>query len=147
MICEFQKQYEIDYAAKSTAKRRLTRGKLSTKRMSGLHLTTQLTTFRRQETTACGGDDAEEDSEIEDEDDSEDGEGRTAFGRAAKTETGAQVLLQNRSSEEDTFEEGTSGVCLRWACRVQQDHRHAQRRHSGCATSLLEVSHSPQRHS
>ena len=106
MICEFQKQYEIDYAAKSTVKRRLTRGNLSTKRMSGRHSTTQLKMFRRQETTACGGDDAEEDGEIEVEDDWVDGEGRTAFGRAAKTETGAQVLLQNRSSEEDTFEGG-----------------------------------------
>ena len=33
--------------------------------------------------------------------------GRVAqFGRAAKTETGAQLLLHNRSSEEDAFEGG-----------------------------------------
>ena len=43
-------------------------------------MTAQLPTFRRYETTACGGEDAEEDDEIENEDDSEDGEGRTASG-------------------------------------------------------------------
>ena len=108
-------------------------------------MTAQLTTFRRHETTGCGGDDAEEDDEIENEDDSEDGEGRTASGVQPKRRQERSFYFKTVAVKRIHSREGTSSVCLRWACRVQQDHRFAQRRNSGCATSLLDVRHSPQR--
>ena len=53
MICEFQKQHELDYAVKTAAvlEQVADRRKLRTRTMSGRHLTIQLTTFRRHETT------------------------------------------------------------------------------------------------
>ena len=56
--------------------------------------------------------------------------GSCNFWRTVKTETGAQFLLHNISSDENTFEGGWNSFCnmSSWrTCRVSKDHHYAKR--------------------